>query len=252
MTAVQQFQARFKPGQEVPAVAKTAVSGGHFVKIVDDKDASGSYQCGACGLGQAAFGVAVYDASDTTSQRFSVVRSPAIARVVPGAALTAGDVVQSDATGRAIPLDAEVAATLDTGVVGSNNALTWTAKDPGADGNAITITIVDPGGTTAALGVVVSGLGITVNLGRAASAINSTAAAVIAAIVASSPANALVSVVSKGASTGLGLMAAVSVTPLAGGANSNPPGTGWRLGQAVADAASDDRFAEIDLWTPSK
>jgi hypothetical protein len=248
------LEARYKPGVNVPAFAKTLVAAGHFVKLVDDKTADGAYQVGHCGLGERAFGVSEVDSGPTSQSAHSVerlvnvCRRGAIARVVPGAALTAGDIVQSDATGQAIPLDAEVAASLDTGVVANNNAIRWTAKDPGADGNLITVTIVDPGGTTAALGVVVTGPSIVVNLGRAASAINSTAADVIAAIEADTDANALVSVVSKSTSTGAGLMAAVSVTNLAGGANSTPPGAGVALGMACADCASDAAFAEIDLF----
>lgn len=248
------LEATYKPGVNVPGFAKTLVRAGRFVKIVDVKTSDGDYQVGECGLGERALGVSEVDSGPTTQsahsveRRVNICRTGAIAKVVPGNSITAGDIVQSDAQGRAIPLDAEVAAELDTGVVGSNNAITWVAKDPGADSNLITITIVDPGGTTAALGIVVSGASITVNLARAASAISSTAAAVIAAIIADSGSNALVSVTNKGASTGLGLMTAVSVTNLAGGANSTPPGAGVALGQAVETKASDATFVEVALF----
>jgi len=246
--AINQFPPRFRKGTEpTPAIASGTVLGGTFVKIVGDKDADGNYVMAHCGLGDRAAGVAEYDADSSLGSRFAVTPPPSVARVQPGTNITAGEEIQSDANGKAIPLGAEVAARIDTGVVGNNNALTWVAKDPGADGNLITVTIVDPGGTTAALGVVVTGPSIVVNLARVASAISSTAAAVIAAIVASGPASALVTVVDKSTSTGLGLMAAVSVTNLSGGANASPPGAGHICGVAMQDALSTDRFVEIAL-----
>jgi len=56
----------------------------------------------------------------------------------------------------------------------SGNDFQYTAKLGGPDGNSIRVAFVDPGGASATLGVVVSGSDITVNLGRAASALNST------------------------------------------------------------------------------
>jgi len=82
-----------------------------------------------------------------------------VSRFALGAAITAGADVQSDATGKAIPAATDVAASLATGVVGSNNAITWTARTPGTGGNSLTVTLVDPGGTTAALTVDVANNG---------------------------------------------------------------------------------------------
>lgn len=250
--AINQFNARYKPGQELPVIAKTAIRGGRFARISDTKDADGNYQCGECGLGQHADGVAQYDSDVTNGNRIALVRPPAVARVVPGAALSAGDIVQSDSQGRAIPYvggTAAGAAALDTGVVGSNNAITWTARNGGDGGNDLTVTIVDPGGTTAALSVDVAnnGLDITVSLARAASAITSTAQNVIDAVQANGEADELVSVANKGASTGAGVMAAVSKTNLAGGVDNAETGA-IALGKCWADAASDARFAEIALF----
>lgn len=107
-----QRQARFKPGVEIPAFAKTAVVGGTFVKVVDTKTAQGDYQIGTCGAGNHAFGVAEYDSAAATedansaARRVNVVRAPAVARVKPGAAIDASSgavAVKSDGSGYAIP-----------------------------------------------------------------------------------------------------------------------------------------------------
>jgi hypothetical protein len=103
--------ARFKPGVEIPAFAKTAVTGGRFVKIVDTKTAQGDYQVGQCGAGDRAFGVAQFDSAAATdpaneaARRINVVRAPAVARVQPGAGIDASSgavAVKSDANGKAI------------------------------------------------------------------------------------------------------------------------------------------------------
>lgn len=80
------------------------------------------------------------------------------------------------------PTYALTPASLTIGAGASAVTFTATPYYGGLIGNNITVTFVDPGGTTATLGVVVSGYDITVNLGRAASAINSTAAQVAAAV----------------------------------------------------------------------
>lgn len=109
-------------------------------------------------------------------------------------------------------------ATLNTGVVGSNNAITWLARNPGVEGNAIQIALIDPPGNNVALSVDVVGNTINVTLATdGASAITSTAAQVIAALRAHAQANAMVEVAHTGASTGAGVVAAVAATPLEGG-----------------------------------
>ena len=246
--AINQFPPRFRRGTSPsPAVASGTVLGGTFVKIAGDKDADGSYVMAHCGLGDRADGVAEYDADVSLGSRFAVTPAPSIARVQPGGNITYGDEIISDANGKAITKGSDVAAHLDTGIVGSNNAITWTARAAGTPGNAVTVTIVDPGGTTAALSVDVAenGTDITVNLGRASSAINSTAQNVMDAIEANGDANSLVSVVNKSTSNGTGLMAAVSKTNLAGGTDVD--GTGHVNGIAQHDALSSDRFVEVAL-----
>lgn len=119
------------------------------------------------------------------------------------------------------PPAAAVAATLATGVVANNNALTFTAKDAGLGGNNITLTMTDPPGNNVALSVDVVGRDINVTLATdGASAITSTAALVKAAIEASSAAD-LVTAAHTGASTGAAAVVAVAATNLAGGTDAS-------------------------------
>lgn len=113
-------------------------------------------------------------------------------------------------------------ATLSTALTGNNNDLDFTAVPYGALGNNISIVYVDPGGATATLSVVVtqptdSTYLITVNLGRAASAINTTGDLLKTAWDASDAVD-YVTVADKAANDGSGLVIAMAETPLAGGA----------------------------------
>lgn len=113
---------------------------------------------------------------------------------------------------------AEVKATLNTGVVASNNALTWTAKLAGVLGNKISVKLVDPKANSAALSITVEDQAITVNLATSAGgAITTTATALKTAIEANAAANALVGLANTGASTGAAAVAAVGVSFLTGG-----------------------------------
>lgn len=113
-------------------------------------------------------------------------------------------------------------ATLDVNPTGDDNGLTFTARAYGAEGNGISIAYVDPGGTTAALAVSVYRQAITVSLARAASAITSTAAEVLAAINASGAASQLVTVALLESDTnfvdGSGVVTAVAAALLEDGA----------------------------------
>ncbi len=111
--------ARFKPGDNVPAFTPGApVEAGHFVKITGPKSDRGDYCIGHCAAADVAFGVAERSTTPDSGEgahpdhawtrRTNVVRRGAIARVIAGAAVTAGDGVQSDATGRGITLAAGV------------------------------------------------------------------------------------------------------------------------------------------------
>lgn len=120
--------------------------------------------------------------------------------------------------GTAPDAQAEVKATLATGVVGSNNALTWTSKLAGVLGNNISVKLVDPAANNATLSVTVTGQAIVASLATsAAGAITTTAAQLKTAIEASVAANALVTVTATGASTGAGAVAALATTYLSGG-----------------------------------
>lgn len=119
------------------------------------------------------------------------------------------------------PPAAAVAAALATGVVANNNAITFTAKQAGLVGNDISLTMVDPAGNNGALSVDVVGRDIIVTLAtEGTSAIASTAADVIAAVIASA-AGDLVTPTNTGASTGAALVVAVAKTDLAGGTDAS-------------------------------
>ncbi len=112
----------------------------------------------------------------------------------------------------------EVKAALAIGVVGSNNALTFTSKLLGVLGNNISLRIVNPGTNNATLAVTVVDRAITVSLATNGSAAATTTATQLAtAIAANAAANALVQVANTGASTGAGTVAALSTTFLTGG-----------------------------------
>lgn len=113
---------------------------------------------------------------------------------------------------------AEIKSKLLTGVIGTNNAVTITSKLTGVAGDAISVALVNPGANNAALGVVVLGTAITVNLATSAGgAITTTATQLIAAIAGNAAANALVTAANTGASTGAGVVAAIPTAKLAGG-----------------------------------
>lgn len=128
------------------------------------------------------------------------------------------------AAGKADVIDVAVSpgsftsATAGTGVVASNNALTWTAVQSGAAGNDIRVVLSDPGGNSQALAVSVSGNTVTVSLATGAGgAITSTAALVKAAVAANANAAALVTVDDTGASTGAGVVAPANLKLSGGG-----------------------------------
>jgi hypothetical protein len=130
-----------------------------------------------------------------------------------GAAL---NIIQYDAA----LIASRVAASLSTTLTGDNNDLVFTAVAPGTAGNDITVALVDPSGNNQPLGVVVTGTDIVVNLATGAGgAITSTAALVAAAIAASEPAAALVTVANKTGNDGTGVVTALAETALAGGTN---------------------------------
>lgn len=113
---------------------------------------------------------------------------------------------------------AEVAATLQTGLVASNNAILFTSKLAGALGNAISVTLLKPAAVSSPLSVSVLDRAITVSLATdATGAVTSTATLVQAAIAAKAEADALVTVANAGASTGAGVVTPARRVSLSGG-----------------------------------
>jgi hypothetical protein len=145
--------------------------------------------------------------------------------------------------GGVMPPAAAVAATLLTGVVATNNAIRFTAADPGADGNNISVQLKDPAAFNQALSVDVVGRDIIVSLATGADpgAITSTAAEVIAAIQASA-ADDLVDVANEGASTGAGVVAAVALTDLADGSDA---GAGRQVFVVSKDTATGTLVVDL-------
>lgn len=183
-------------------------------------------------LGIAQYGVTT---DEIAKGKGASVREMGISEWEAGGAVALGAEVMADSSGRCVTLAATVAASLNTGVVANNNAITWTAVNPGTGGNSITVTLVDPGGD-GSLGVDVDGKDIVVTLAYATGAVTSTAAQVIAAVLEHDTASQLVSVANKTGSSGAGVVAAVAKTNLAGGAGA---GSGNRAaGVCVGAAAS--------------
>ncbi len=114
--------------------------------------------------------------------------------------------------------DAEpTAATLTTALAGSNNDLVFTAKQGGQWGNSLQVEYIDPGGVSATLAVSTLGYLISVSLGRTASAIDTTAFALKAAIDGDASARKLVDIENAAANDGTGLVTALTATALSGG-----------------------------------
>lgn len=100
----------YDSGEDVTAFCEAAVTGRRFVAVSDPKKVAsqalssgvdgGNIVVSPCGAGAKAFGVATYDAA--INALVPVMRGHKIVQVDSGAALTAGDQVMSDATGRAI------------------------------------------------------------------------------------------------------------------------------------------------------
>lgn len=115
----------YEEGDELTGFCTANVSGRTFVAIsaarqaggpnlvnnaITDSTAGGNVSIATCPAGGKALGVAVYD--QTTGNLVPVFRSPKVMPVVAGAALTAGQEVQSDANGNAIPFAAGIKAGL--------------------------------------------------------------------------------------------------------------------------------------------
>lgn len=238
-------------GDDVSGKAGAAIVGKRFVDISADRDDPLGTAVGStndvvvqhAAAGAKPFGVSKYDQPTVGKVVGCHCKAKRIVPVTASGAITASDEVGVGAAGKAVALAGSgVAATLATGVVGTNNAITWTANDVGDEGNGLSITIVDPAGNNAALAVDVDGDDIVVSLATdGASAPTSTATEVIAAVAEHDTASRLVTADDTGASTGAGVVAAVAETSLAGGVD-----TAAAAGKAVADAADNtDCFVQL-------
>jgi hypothetical protein len=104
--------AYFDPGDDISAHCEAGVTGRRFVIISDPKQVAsaalandtlgGNIVVSPAGNGARAIGIATYDA--LAGQKVPVMRGHKVVPVEAGAAMTAGDQVQSDASGRAITL----------------------------------------------------------------------------------------------------------------------------------------------------
>jgi hypothetical protein len=139
---------------------------------------------------------------------------------------------------------AGVQASLNTGVVGNNNAITWTAKLAGTAGNAIEVALIDPAGNDQPLEVKLVNDEIRVYLATSgAGAITSTAAQVIAAVNDTLLVKDLVEAANTGASTGAAAVVAAAAAPLANGADGVITSTAAQVIAAV-NAAIDNTFVD--------
>lgn len=149
-----------------------------------------------------------------------------------------------DGLGAFVVASSAVAASLDTGVVGNNNAITHTANDAGSLGNDIKVALIDPSGNDQTLAVTVSGTYIAISLATGAGgAITSTATEVIAAIAANAGASTLIIGTDTGVSDGSGVVVAETVANLASGSDADT--VILQATKAVTTSGSADRTEAV-------
>lgn len=252
--------ARYKPGDNVTVrpngeLAGDQLKAGRFVAVTG-YGTDRSYLADHASAGDAhPFGVTQRESAkpnveDPASVDLLVecVRTGAIAFVEAGEEIEAPTDIAVGAEGKAVAADAAVAAKLETGTVGENNAITWTAKNAGTGGNKLSVEILNTG-KGKSLSVDVDGNKITViaatnEVGEGA--ITSTADQVKEAVEEHDAASQLVSVADTGASDGTGVVKAVAKTSLAGGTEST--GGAAAVGKALTDAEEAGDYVEVDLY----
>ncbi len=106
----------------------------------------------------------------------------------------------------------------------------FTAVAYGPVGNAIKITLIDPGADQA-LAIIVTGNSIVVTLAYATGAITTTSDDLVTAIQADMAASALITIAAPNTS----LVTALSITPLAGGANTVLASTAMNMSMTQID-----------------
>ena len=160
--------------------------------------------------------------------------------IADGETVVVDSYLASNAVGDFTVASAAVAASLDTGVVANNNAITFTANTAGIIGNDIKVALIDPSGNTQSLAVTVSGTYINISLATdGGGAITSTPTTIIAAIAASDPASTLVTATDTGVSTGASAVVAESVANLASGEEADV--AVLKANEAVTTSGSTDR-----------
>lgn len=92
----------FEDGDRLTGHCTATVRGKRFVVVSGNLQTDNNIAVAEAGAGAAAFGVAGYDGA--TGAKIPVITGNQVVPVLAGAALTAGQQVQSDAAGRAIPL----------------------------------------------------------------------------------------------------------------------------------------------------
>jgi hypothetical protein len=154
--------------------------------------------------------------------------------------------------------DNAVRASLEIDPTGDDNALLFTARVYGVEGNAISVVYVDPAANDAALAVSVFRDAITISLATGeAGAIESTAAEVKAAVEANAASSALVAVTivegdGEGSSDdGSGVVTAMALAALENGAGTGIgkalPG-GLCIDTANSDVYRNDGTTAAPVW----
>lgn len=247
--------ARYKPGDNVTVKAKALLAAGRFVKIVGIESGSRVYEAEHATAGYThPFGVTQRDSADpateppkSTGLLVETVRRGAVARVEAAEEIPVTSEVAVGASGKVVVSDAAVAAFLDKGVQGDNNAVHYEASVGGDEGNEIEVELLNTG-KEKALSVDVDGNVISVTLktnNTGAGEVTSTAAEVIAAINEHDAASQLIVASNKGSSTGAGVIVAFAKAALSGGADAT--GGSAAVGRACSTAKSGE-FAEIELY----
>lgn len=161
--------------------------------------------------------------------------------IVKGEALSAwaaGDRINiADDAGR---LKAAVASLTTNMTNATNNDFVITALAKGEAGNRWSLELVDPGGTSATLSVIIYDHHIRVSLGRASSAIDTTAALLKTLLEANAEFAANLTFAHKTGNDGTGLVSALAKTYLSGGEND------FATAEEAASSSGDIRRIKLD------
>jgi hypothetical protein len=109
MALTQQATERYAPGEDISCVATAAITAERFVVIsaAHNKSLGENIKVAQATVsGVAVFGVAMYDAAIGDVVKIRPISGGSVMGVYAGAALTAGQEIQTDAAGKAIPLAA--------------------------------------------------------------------------------------------------------------------------------------------------